>query len=113
MATKNRPVAIATETNMQDQTMFKQLFHAKEATVKGQQESIVERKLQRKLQSAYDDALSKKESMLEQILNERSRLSDMNINTIISHRAEIEAIEKAMEAISQEYQTLFGEDLDR
>ncbi len=89
-------------------TMFSQLFHSKEETVKGQQYAITERKLQRMLQSAYDDAIAKGESLNESILNERSRLSSMNINQIISYKAQIKALDEAKEAIASEYETLFG-----
>jgi len=110
MSTSKNKVTV-TETVDESASLFNRLYHQNDKTVKEQDYPLSERNLQRKLQSAYDDGISKISSYKQQINAERAKLASMNLQTILTLRQNIAATELAMEYTNQESVELFGQEL--
>ena len=101
------------ETVNESASLFSRLYHQNDKTVKEQDYPLTERSLQRKLQSAYDDGISKIASYTQKINAERAKLGGMNLQTILELRQQIENTQLAMEYTNQESVELFGEELKK
>lgn len=94
--------------------LFSQLYNDKEGKVINEQnKNLTERSLQRKYQSAYDDAIGKMDELRGKINTERTKLSSGSLQIIINLNAEIDAYERSANIVAEEYKVLFGEDIKK
>lgn len=92
--------------------LFSRIYHNGKDAIKAESESLVERSMKRKLQSAYDDAAGRINDIQQQITSEYEKLGGLNINNVIEYRADIAALKQGMEYTAETYLELFGEELN-
>ena len=92
-------------------SLFDQLAQDVKATVATFKAATVKNRIQRKFESAHDDASDKIADAQTAILEEQSKMGEMNINTILGKRQEITTLEELQVLIKDEYKILFNEEI--
>ena len=92
-------------------SLFASLYNATEETVKALKQPLVEKKIKRKLQSAFDDAEDKKITAQERLEKARKQFEDYDINEILKQKEVVSVCEKLQDGIRNEYSEYFGEEM--
>ncbi len=92
-------------------SLFASLYNATEETVKSLKQPLVEKKIKRKLQSAFDDAEDKKITAQERLESARKEFENYDINEILRQKEVVSVCEKLQTGIKAEYAEYFGEDM--
>ena len=91
--------------------LFDTLYEATDDALKAMKKPLIRRKLKRAIQSAFDDAESRKIKAEETLDTVRKDFDNYDINRILGAQAEIIKVDKAQQALKDEYKTMFDEEL--
>ena len=91
--------------------LFDTLYEATDDAIKAMKKPLIRRKLKRAIQSAFDDAESRKIKAEETLDTVRKDFDNYDINRILGAQAEIIKVDKAQQALKDEYKTMFDEEL--
>lgn len=101
---KIKPVKVGTA----EANLFHQIYKDGKDATKALNIGLVERSMQRKLQSMYDDAQATIDDTKQTINDEYGRLNDCNFNTILEYKSEIRGLEEAKVDLNNIHEELFG-----
>ena len=93
------------------QPLFDKYYEATEEDFKAEAKERTRRALQRKFQSAYDDAGAQVDAMTDKVQAQLQRLSSYNVALVTNSRLEISRLVAAREVMANEYLAMFGEEL--
>jgi hypothetical protein len=96
------------------QSLFDKLWDLTEELKKLAQKPIVMRKLKRRLSSARDNAIEKRDAAIAKLEKCRENISNVesyDINTILACKAEIREHIQSISDIKEEYLLLFGKEM--
>ena len=93
-------------------TLFDKLYDGAEDVLKTLKKPMAERKLKRKFESALDSATGIIDTAEYDLLTEREKLMDCDINVLLELRKSIKEATLLQAEVKLEYKALFGEDLD-
>jgi len=100
-----------TEQKKEPKGLFDRLYAASEEVKKAFKKPVAMRTLKRTLRSAFDSALNQEQQAEDRIVEEREKLTDMNINVIIEQNSIIDKAYKAQKVIKNEYLIQFGKEM--
>lgn len=90
---------------------FDDFFGAAKEVLEAAKKPQIKKGMQRKLQSAYDDAENKKIDEESKIEQERLRFKDYDVMVVLQSQRMIELLNLMQEKIRKEYLFLFGEEM--
>lgn len=90
---------------------FDEFFGAAKEVLEAAKKPQIKKGMQRKLQSAYDDAENKKIDEENKIEQERLKFKDYDINVVVQSQRTVEMLNLMQEKIKKEYLFLFGEEM--
>lgn len=100
-----------TEQNAGKETFFDIIYTAAEGVIKNMKKPMVIRALKRKFQSALDSAQTKIDEAEAKKQKSYENITDVNINDLMEHCADIRQAQNVITDLKAEYKKLFGEEL--
>ncbi len=94
------------------QGMFDKLYSASKEVLKMSKKPLEERKLKRKIKSAYDDAINKEQEAEEALNIQREKLADMDINSVLDNLSKIRKTKETKRLLKEEYKVQFGKEMN-
>ena len=98
---------------MATETLFEKLYSATDDLIKKMQKPLVERKLKRKMESAWDDAENRKIQAEERINKARKNFENFDVNEILEQKKLFKQCKDLQIEIEVEFKDYFGEKLNR
>lgn len=102
-----------TVEQMPEERLFDKLFNMTEEAFQKSKIGLVEQKVKRKLEEAFDDAEARKIDAEESVLNMMKDLSTFDVNSIIRERQRITACNQVQEEIHKIFEDMFNDKLNR
>ena len=92
-------------------SLFDKLYGATDETIKLMKKPLVEKRLKRKFQSAWDDAETKRLELEQGIEEARRKFESYDINVILEYNRRLKRVMEVKREVEEEYSAYFGEDL--
>jgi hypothetical protein len=95
----------------EQECFFDDFFGAAKQVLEAAKKPQIKKGMQRKLQSAYDDAENKKIDEESKIEQERLKFKEYDVMVVLQSQRTIEMLNLMQEKIRKEYLFLFGEEM--
>ena len=89
-------------------SIFESMYSATKESIKLAKKPLVEKRLKRKFQSAYDDAEDRKLNAEVHLERARREFEGYNINSVLQAKETIDKCSKVQEKLRAEYAEYFG-----
>lgn len=90
---------------------FSKYFNQTKESARRNKEPLVEKALKRQLQSAFDDAERKIDTLQNQVEASRANVENYQINSVLSASSDIASLRTIQANIKAEYYFMFGEEM--
>lgn len=92
-------------------SLFDRLYNDAKAAAKGQNATLIKSALKRSLQGYRDNAIGQRDSAQLTINQEIEKLNGMDVNKVISQKANIKALNEAIVSVQEIYSDIFGTEM--
>ena len=96
------------EQPVKKEGMFDKLYAKSKEALSAMKAPLEKRKLKRKFNSAYDQAIGKEQDALDKLNAEYEKLADMDISVLIQISRELNLAKEAQQIIKEQYEEVFG-----